>query len=112
MSFKLRYDGITGVLVLLEDRVVPALQNKIDIVREGYNKVDDGILKARNSIAFDDFRHPEFPDDVLLFFLKEGLRPEGIWCRIEAEIDERPAAILLSEPNGDFSVPRMSFFQF
>lgn len=104
-SMKLRYDSVDGVIVLLEDKILPEFQNKIDMVREGY-KVNDHIMKARNSAIFDDFRHPQFPDDVLLIFYKHGVQPEGIWCRIESEIDGRPAAVIMNEPNANFGVHR------
>lgn len=102
-SFKLRYGSVTGIIVLLEDQMIPALQDKIDMVREGY-KVSDAVMKARNSTIFDDFRHPQYPDDMLILFLKKGVQPEGIWCRVEGEEDGRPAAVLLNEPNADFGV--------
>lgn len=102
-SFKLRYESVNGVIVLLNDSVMPALQDKIDMIKNGY-QVNEAVIKARNSTIFDDFRHPEFPDDVMLYFVKEGLRLEGIWCRFEDEIDGRPAVKMLNEPNGDFGV--------
>ena len=110
-SFKLRYESITGVIVLLNDNVMPALQDKIDMIKNGY-QVNEAVIKARNSSIFDDFRHPEFPDDVMLYFVKEGLRPEGIWCRFEDEIDGRPAVKMLNEPNADFGVHRGDLITF
>lgn len=104
-SMKLRYDSIDGEILPLKDNFMPQLQDKVDMVRNGY-KVNDAILKGRNSGVFDDFRHPQFPDDVILLFYKEGLQPEMIWCRIEAEKEGRPAAILLNEPNADFGLHR------
>ena len=104
-SFKLRYDSLDGVLILLNDNIMPAVQNKIDMVRSGY-AVNEAVMKARNSSIFDDFRHPQFPDDLMLIFYKEGIRPEGIWCRVESEKDGRPAVVILNEPNADFCVHR------
>lgn len=110
-SMKLRYDSVDGVIVLLEDKVLPEFQNKIDMVREGY-KVNEHIMKARNSAIFDDFRHPQFPDDVMLIFYKQGVQPEGIWCRIESEIGGRPEAVVMNEPNADFGVHRGELITF
>lgn len=61
-SIKLRYDGITGVIVLVEDEIMPAFQDKIDIVRETY-AVNEAIMKSRNTFELDDFRHAQYPDD-------------------------------------------------
>lgn len=102
-SFKLRYDSITGIIVLLDNKIIPDLQDKIDMVREGYS-VNEFVQKARNTTVIDSFRHHQYPDDVLLLFFKKSVQPEGIWCRIESEIDGRPAAIMLNEPNADFGV--------
>ena len=102
-SFKLRYDNVTGIIVLLDDQIMPTLQDKIDMVREGY-AVNEDIMRARNTTAFDSFRHPQYPDDVMLMFFKEGVRPEGIWCRVEGADDGRPVAQMLNEPNADFGV--------
>lgn len=110
-SMKLRYDSITGVIVLLEDDVMPNFQDKIDMVRNGYS-VNEEIMKARNSFVFDDFRHPQFPDDVMLIFYQEGLQPEGIWCRIESEKDGKPVAMVMNEPNSDFGVHRGEMIAF
>ena len=102
-SMKLRYDGIDGIILLFDGEILPTYQKKIDMVREGY-QVNEAILKARNTVAIDDFRHPQFPDDVLLIFYQRSVQPEGIWCRIESELEGRPAAILMNEPNSNFGV--------
>ena len=111
VSMKLRYDSIDGIIVLLEDEIPPEFQDKVNMVREGY-MVNESIMKARNSRVFDDFRHPQFPDDVLLIFYKQGLSTEGIWCRIEAEIGGRPAAVMMNEPNSDFGVHKGDLISF
>ena len=102
-SMKLRYDSVMGVIILLEDEIMPNFQDKIDMVRKGY-AVNEAVTKARNSFELDDFRHAQYPDDVLLIFYQDGLKPEGIWCRIESEKDGRPAAVILNEPYADFGV--------
>lgn len=110
-SFKIRYDGIDGVIVLLDDACLPEFQDKIDMIRNGY-QVNEAIQKSRNSFDFDDFRHPQFPDDVMLYFCKEKGGIEGIWCRIETEIDGLPAARMMNEPNADFGVHRGDLVKF
>lgn len=110
-SLKLRYDSVDGEILPLRDNFMPQLQDKVDMIRSGY-KVNEAVQKGRNSTIFDDFRHPQFPDDVVLLFYKEGVNPEMIWCRIESEIEGRPAAALLNEPNADFGVHRGSLITF
>ena len=58
--------------MLLEDDIMPAFQDKIDMVRNGYS-VSEEVVIARNTFAIDDFRHPQFPDDVMLIFYQEEL---------------------------------------
>ena len=110
-SMKLRYDSVDGEILPIRDNFMPQLQDKVEMIKEGY-KVNDAVLKARNSSIFDDFRHPQFPDDVALLFFKEGVNPEMIWCRVESEINGKPAAVLLNEPNADFGVHRGSMITF
>lgn len=102
-SFKLRYDSVNGMIVLLDNVELLTYQDKIDMIKSGY-RVNDAVLKARNTLIFDDFRHIQFPDDVMLLFYKEGVRPEGIWCRVESEEGGKPVAKLLNEPYADFGV--------
>lgn len=113
-SLKLRYDSVDGEILPLRDNFMPQLQDKVDMIRTGY-KVNDAVQKGRKSAIFDDFRYPQFPDDpddVVLLFYKEGMNPKMIWCRIESEIEGRPAAVLLNEPNADFGVHGGSLITF
>ena len=103
VSFKLRYDSFEGDVILLSDKLIPVYQDKIDMIRNGY-QVSEEIMKARNSSVFDAFRHPQFPDDMLLYFIQDGFQTEGIWCRVEGEENGRPKAKLLNEPNQDFGI--------
>ncbi len=57
----------------------------------------------------DQFRHAEFPDDVQVLFVKEGVRPEGIWVRTTKLIGCENGAVLLegrmlNNPHADFGV--------
>ncbi|MCZ9313295.1 MAG: hypothetical protein O0V67_07940 [Methanocorpusculum sp.] len=69
-------------------------------------------MKARGTTIFDDFRHQQFPDDFLIYFLKEGVRQEAIWCRVEDEIDGLPAVTLLDNPYYDFGVKQGELIRF
>ena len=103
VTFKMRYDSVEGEIILLNEDRVQTYQDKIDMIQKGY-QVSEEIMKARNSTAFDDFRHPQFPDDLLLYFIQEGSQREGIWCRCNGEKDGRPTAVLLDKPYQDFGV--------
>lgn len=42
---------------------------------------DPEVEKCREIRELDQFRHADFPDDLQVAFIKEGIRPEGIWVR-------------------------------
>ena len=50
----------------------------------------------------DGSRSPEYPDDVLVYLLKEGNDPEGCWVRMEGLEEHRILGELLNEPKEDF----------
>lgn len=81
------------------------------MVRNGYS-VSEEVVIARNTFAIDDFRHPQFPDDVMLIFYQEELQSEGIWCRIESEKEGKPVAMIMNESNSDFGVHRGDMIAF
>ena len=66
---------------------------------------DEKILVLRALPLLDDVRNQEYPDDILVFFFKEGLNPEGMWVRYE-DYDEEHDILgrLLNQPNQDMGV--------
>lgn len=69
-----------------------------------YNR-DEKILVLRALPLLDDVRNQEYPDDILVFFFKQGLNPEGMWVRYE-DYDENHDILgrLLNQPNQDMGV--------
>lgn len=68
---------------------------------EGYD-VDEAVEASRALDFLDVFRHELYPDDVMVFIIKKGLRPEGCWVRICDLKDGRIMGMLLNEPDQDF----------
>jgi len=71
--------------------------------KRGYG-APEAVLEIRNIRELDLSRAPGFPDDIVVFFIKEGYRNEGIWCRT---VETDPARHLiqmrmLNEPNAPF----------
>ena len=66
---------------------------------------DEKILVLRALPLLDDVRDKEFPDDILVIFLKEGFGAEGMWVRYE-DYDEEHDIIgrLLNQPNQDLGI--------
>lgn len=82
VSFKIRADSVA------KDKIIP-ISNKalfkqyayiVDNIDEFYY-TEPEVEKCRAIKELDQFRHADFPDDVQVMFIKEGVRPEGIWVR-------------------------------
>lgn len=66
---------------------------------------DDKILTLRVLTMLDEYRNEQHPDDILVFFFKEALAPEGMWVRYEDFNEEQEIfGRLLNQPNQDFGV--------
>ena len=63
---------------------------------------DEEVETSRTFELLDIFRHELYPDDVIVFIIKNGLKPEGCWFRINDLSDRRVMGTLLNEPNQDF----------
>ena len=60
------------------------------------------IEKTREMRFLDDSRHPCFPDDVQVYLMRSGLKPEPCWARISGLAENYIRGILLNEPEQDF----------
>lgn len=63
---------------------------------------DEEVEKTREMSFLDECRHEECIDDVMVFLVKEGLKPEGCWARIIGLGDHFFMATLLNEPEQNF----------
>lgn len=63
---------------------------------------DEEVEKTREMSFLDGCRHEECIDDVMVFLVKEGLKPEGCWARIIGLGDHFFMATLLNEPDQNF----------
>lgn len=109
ISMKIRADSVRGMEIIPVHN--KALNRKyadtIEITKIYYE--NEEVIKCREVRELDQFRHPEFPDDIQVLFIKEGLRPEGIWVRPTKlhGIDNGTVLLegyMLNTPNGDFGV--------
>ena len=60
------------------------------------------VEKAREITVLDAFRHPYFPDDIQVYFIKENRDVEVCWARISGLAEHYLEATLLNEPDQDF----------
>ena len=102
-------------ILLPEDQLLLAerYSQKISQLRI-YDAVED-IKHLRKLETLDPYRHPFFPDDVLVHLMKDGLTTEACWVRAiyDAGEDEGFLGVLLNEPDQDFGWhkgDRVAFF--
>ena len=99
-SLKLRFDSFRGEVVPFDNiEMLLPYQKKIEMIDEGYGCSDD-IMEVRSISALDPSRAPGYPDDILVYFVGESEKAEGIWCRVE-RVDHDKGLIyanLLNQP--------------
>lgn len=74
--------------------------DKVDMLKS-YGARDE-VEESRNMDFLDGSRSPEYPDDVLVYLLKDGNEPEGCWVRIEGLTEHQIIGTLLNEPEQNF----------
>ena len=103
-SFKFRYGSFQGDMVPFTNlsQLIP-FQDRAQMIKNGYT-APEAVLEIRNIRELDPSRAPGFPDDIVVFFVKEGYRNEGIWCRTVGTDPARHLIQmrLLNEPNAPF----------
>ncbi|MDE6426820.1 MAG: SseB family protein [Ruminococcus sp.] len=84
---------------------------KLDILK--YYAVSKEIEETQKMTFLNKSRHEYYPDDVMVYLTKQGLRPEGCWVRIIGLGDHFIMGTLLNEPNQNFGYhkgERIAFF--
>lgn len=105
ISSKIRIGAVkTGHLYFFEDRdgeLRKRFASQIGILDD--YAVEEDIQESRRMEVLDIYRSPEYPDDVLVYLLKEGNKPEACWVRIEGLMNNQIIGTLLNEPEQNFS---------
>ncbi|MBE8954403.1 MAG: hypothetical protein SR2Q5_01870 [Quinella sp. 2Q5] len=74
--------------------------------RDRMAMIDDRIASAREDTrrikTLDAFRHPDYPDDVVVYFFGTDARPELLWVRCNSVDENILTGELLNEPRNDF----------
>ena len=82
VSMKIRADSVTkeDIIPISNKALFKQYAHIVENIDEFYY-TDPEVEKCRAIKELDQFRHADFPDDLQVMFIKEGLRPEGIWVR-------------------------------
>ena len=77
--------------------------SRMNMVEEGYH-ADASLLATRDLVEIDHLREKCFPDDIIVFLIKDGIEPERPWVRLCEFEGEELFGILLNEPFRDFGL--------
>ena len=78
----------------------------------GAYDVSDEVEKTRQLTLVDDCRDLCFVDDVLVYFVKEGLEVEGCWVRLLSVNESTISGILLHDPHQSFKCHKGDIIEF
>ena len=74
--------------------------------RDRMAMIDDRIAAEREDTrrikTLDAFRHPDYPDDVVVYFLGADVKPELLWVRCNSVDENVLTGELLNEPRNNF----------
>ena len=88
------------IKVLTADYAV-AFRDRVAMINDRI-AVEAAREQTRMIKTLDAFRHPDYPDDVVVYFLGANIKPELLWVRC-ASVDENIlVGELLNEPRSDF----------
>ena len=109
ISLKIRAGSVVDKIIMpIENKVLlNKFQFRIDMLEHYYTNADN--IECRSIKELDEFRHPDFPDDLAMILAKAGNKPEKIWVRTVSfnGTNDRLLSIkvqLLNEPYEDFGV--------
>ena len=89
---------------ILSDEYKNAFKDKIQSIEDA-NKVEEEKILTRSAEILDPLRHPNFPDDVIVWIYEENILPEQAWVRCMKAEKKFIEGILLHElGNKNFSV--------
>ena len=104
ISSKIRIENVSNDDVAFfadeDGSLVKRYSQKIEMLHH-YDAPEE-VEKTRGMTFLDGSRDPNCVDDVLVYLVKDGLKPEGCWTRIIGLGDHWIMGTLLNEPDQDF----------
>lgn len=96
-----RSAAYSAELRILDDEYRLAFRDRIQMINDCY-AVDAAREQTRFIKTLDAFRHPDYPDDVVVYFLDAEHKPELLWVRCKGVDENILTGELLNEPRSDF----------
>lgn len=78
---------------------------KLEYIQHIYME-DPTLEDLRNFTDLDASRHSDYPDDVIVYLLKEGLDPEAVWTRMDSFKDGKIYGNILVKPLKDIGLKK------
>lgn len=100
-AFVRRSAAYNSEVKILGDEYRLAFRDRMQMINDAY-AVDSAREETRLIKNLDAFRHPNFPDDVTVYFLDGEHKPELMWVRCLAVDENILSGELLNEPRSDF----------
>ena len=100
-AFVRRNGALEADVKILTDEYALAFRDRMAMINDAY-AVDAAREQTRFIKNLDAFRHPVYPDDVVVYFLSSKHKPELMWVRCVAIDENILTGKLLNEPTKDF----------
>lgn len=84
----------------------------ISVINDVYKCENQQTEEIRGFTFLDSFRNSDYPDDIQVILVKDGINPEQVWVRCWAYTDNELFGKLLNEPYNDFGVHNGSIIGF
>lgn len=103
-NFSIRRAEILGAKVqILPDKFASAFKDRLQVISDAYAQ-DAAKEQTRLVKTIDALRHPNFPDDVAVYFHGEKFQPELGWVRCVSVEGNLICGVLIHELQQDFGV--------
>ena len=94
----------------IDEKFLKTYASRVDALKQ--YEPEEKLAKTRELDFLDGFRSPQYPDDVRVVFLKEGLKPEEVWIHMTHLGDQVIWGELLNQPYQDYGVNRGDSIEF
>lgn len=102
-SVKLKRSQVDDAeLKILTAEYAIAFRDRVQMIVDR-NSTDEAREQTRLIKTLDAFRHPHYPDDVVVYFLNAEHKPELLWVRCLSVDENILTGELLNEPTKDFN---------
>ena len=98
VGLTLREGGLECDAALFDEEDMPLFQEKAESIKNIYGHMIEQT-NISDEVPFDEFRHPSYPNDILVTFLSPDKNVEKIWVtEKERREDDTIVAKVLNEP--------------